>query len=387
MTAPAEDRPPVSAPADAPPGGPGPRLVQVSSTLASTRSTLVGIAVVAIVLVWALRDLALLVGYAVMLAYALLPVVNAIERVHDRRGRKLPRAIVAAGVMLALVVVVGWCVVLAVPRVVAEATHLAASAPAAMARAVEHVRAYGAARGLGAWFDPALDGVRTDAVGLIEGLGGTLAGGAARVFGGIGVLLSVVLLPLLAFYLLAESEAVQVSALGFVPAATRTEIARLGAAVDRALRAYVRGQAIVCLVTGVAVGAGLALLHHPAALLLGLLAGVAELVPYIGFMAVVLAISLAGAASGPLAVLLGLGVYTGLNWSIGTVVTPRVMGRYLKMHPFVVTVSVLAGARLLGPAGALLALPVVAALQAIIGEWAAVNPVLPARPGVASILR
>jgi predicted PurR-regulated permease PerM len=157
--------------------------------------------------------------------------------------------------------------------------------------------------------------------------------------------------------------------------------------VDRALRAYVRGQAIVCLVTGVAVGAGLALLHHPAALLLGVLAGVAELVPYIGFMAVVLAISLAGASSGPLAVLLGLGVYTGLNWSIGTLVTPRVMGRYLKMHPFVVTVSVLAGARLLGPAGALLALPVVAALQAIVGEWAAVKPTGPARPTVASILR
>jgi predicted PurR-regulated permease PerM len=47
------------------------------------------------------------------------------------------------------------------------------------------------------------------------------------------------------------------------------------------------------------------------------------------------------------------------------------MGRYLKMHPFVVTVSVLAGAQLLGPAGALLALPGAAVLQAVIGELTA----------------
>jgi len=46
------------------------------------------------------------------------------------------------------------------------------------------------------------------------------------------------------------------------------------------------------------------------------------------------------------------------------------MGRYLRMHPFVVTVSVLAGAQLLGAVGALLALPVAAVLQALIGELA-----------------
>ncbi len=50
------------------------------------------------------------------------------------------------------------------------------------------------------------------------------------------------------------------------------------------------------------------------------------------------------------------------------------MGRYLKMHPFVVTVSVLAGAQLLGPAGALLALPAAAVIQAIIGELAPAPP-------------
>jgi predicted PurR-regulated permease PerM len=342
----------------------------MKDTLGSARSTLLWIAIVAVVVVWVLRDLALLVGYAVLLAYVLLPAVRAIERVRDRRGRHLPRGIVAGGVVLTLVAVVGWLVALAVPRVASEAGHFASSAPEVVARWLQGLRDYAAAHGLSVWLDPILDGLRADASGLLQNLGGGLAKGVGPLFGGIGHLLGLALLPLLAFYLLAESDAVQVSALRFVPEGARSEVTRLGGAVDRALRSYVRGQAIVCLVTGASVSVGLALLHHPAALLLGLLAGAAEVIPYLGFMVTAIAIALAGYSVSPLQALLGLAVYIGLNWSIGTLVTPRVMGRYLRMHPFVVTVSVLAGAQLLGPAGALLALPGAAVLQALIGELA-----------------
>ena len=342
----------------------------MKSTLASTRSTLIWIAIVAAVLVWTLRDLALLVGYSVLLAYALLPAVKAIERVPGPGGRHLPRGIVAGGLMLALVALAGWLVALAVPRIGIEAAHFASNAPEVMARIVQDLRVYAANRGLSSWLDPAVESVRANAAGLLQNLGGTIASGAGRLFGSLGHVLGLALLPLLAFYLLAETAAVQMSALRFMPEDARIEITRLGGAVDRALRSYVRGQATVCLVTGVAVGAGLALLHHPVALLLGLLAGAAELIPYIGFMLTAIAIGLAGSSVSPLQAALGLTVYICVNWAIGTFVTPRVMGRYLKMHPFVVTVSVLAGAQLLGPAGALLALPGAAVLQAVIGEIA-----------------
>jgi predicted PurR-regulated permease PerM len=87
-------------------------------------------------------------------------------------------------------------------------------------------------------------------------------------------------------------------------------------------------------------------------------------------MVTAVTILLAGLTASPLQGVVGLGIYIGLNWTIGALVTPRVMGRYLQMHPFIVTVSVLAGAQLLGPAGALLALPGAAAFQAIVGEMA-----------------
>ena len=61
---------------------------------------------------------------------------------------------------------------------------------------------------------------------------------------------------------------------------------------------------------------------------------------------------------------------TAINQTIAIFVTPRLMSRHMKMHPFVVTVSILAGGQLLGAPGAILALPAAAALQSVLGELA-----------------
>src|SRR5204862_464705 len=121
------------------------------------------------------------------------------------------------------------------------AARFASGVPDAMTRLVQGVRAYGAVHGLSAWLDPAIENAHAGISGLLQNSVGTVAGWAGRGLGGLGQLLGLAILPLLAFYLLAESKAVQVSALRFVPAGAHSEIVRLGGAVDRALRSYVRG--------------------------------------------------------------------------------------------------------------------------------------------------
>lgn len=342
----------------------------MKTPLESARPAVIWIAAAIALMVWALPELVLLVGFSTLLAYALLPAVGAIERLRFGRGRAVPRGVAAAVVVLALVVLAGSLFALTLPRLAAEAAHFATRVPATATRVVEGARAWVEARGLGASLDPVIESLRTNAAGLLQNLGGALVRGIGWLFGGIGQALGLAILPLLAFYLLADAEAVRASALGFVPAEARREIERLGDAVDRALRSYVRGQAIVCLVMALATGLALALFRFPLALLLGVLVGIAELIPYLGFAVVALAVALTGLSVSPMHALLGVLLYVGINWVIGTFVTPRVMGRYLKMHPFVVTVSVLAGAKLLGPAGALLALPGAAVIQAVVGELA-----------------
>jgi len=335
----------------------------------SVRSTLLWIGAVAAISLWLLRDVALLVAYSVLVAYALLPVVKVVGQLPPWRGRPIARGVAAAIVILALLATVAGGAVLAAPRLAADATRFASNVPQAVTGMLQRLQAYATAHGIGATLAPLLENLRAGTLQSLD-LGGKLVPAATRVFSGIGGLLSFTLLPLLAFYLLADSSAVRLSALSFLPETVRPELLRLLGAVDHALGRYVRGQAIVCLVMGVAVGTGLWLAHHPMALLLGALAGLAELIPFLGFLVAAIAIVLSGSTVSFAQGAIGLAIYIGLNWCIGTFVTPRVMGRYLKLHPFIITVSVLAGARVLGPAGALIALPAAAAVQAIMAEMA-----------------
>ena len=114
----------------------------------------------------------------------------------------------------------------------------------------------------------------------------------------------------------------------------------------------------------------LQLLGFPVALLLGVTVGIAEVIPFLGFWIAATAIALAGYSVSPGLALAGVGAYIITNNLLGYFVTPRLLGHEIKMHPFVVTVSILGGGALLGPAGGILALPVAAMAQAVIAEFA-----------------
>ena len=328
-----------------------------------------GAAVVALLLLWGLRDLVVLVGFAVLLAYALDPVVTALGSIRPR-GRGMPRAAAAAVVMLVAVVLAGIALAWIVPQAGAELVRFVERAPGTATELLARLKDWANANGFARYVDPVTEMLRSNIANLGRNAGGLAAAGLGRVFGSLGALLGLAVLPLLSFYLLAEREDVRRSVDRFIPLPYRERAAQLGRGVDRALRSYVRGQATVCLVMGVAVGTALALLRFPFALILGILAGLAEVVPYLGFLSTALAIVLTGFTIDPLHALIGFGTYAVINNLVGMLVTPRVMGRYLEMHPFVVTVSVLAGARLLGPAGVMLALPVAAMVQSVVSELA-----------------
>ena len=346
---------------------------------AAARRILLWTAAILIFAIWVMRDIALLVGYSVLLAYVLLPVVRLLESV-GWRGRKMPRPVAASLVVLALVSVLGWVMVTGIPRLAGELGRFITAMPETMTRLVEGARAYGLSHGLGRWINPALDALPVSSTEMITNLGGLLGPWAAGMFGGIGRLIGLLLLPLLAFYLLADSREVRSSLLRFIPEDSRTQVAEIANAVDRALRRYVRGQAIVSLMMGLTVGVALAILELPLVLLLAVIVGLAEVVPFLGFILAAIAVGLAGLSVSPVLALSGVGAYVVINWLIGTFVAPRVMGKYLEMHPFVVTVAVLAGATILGPIGALLALPAVAAIQAAMGELRSPAPAVVEEP-------
>ncbi len=110
-------------------------------------------------------------------------------------------------------------------------------------------------------------------------------------------------------------------------------------------------------------------------LALGVLAGVAEAVPFLGSVAIVTALALVCSEGGLTHTLVVLGAYVGLNQVNNYVLNPRLMGSRLELHPFLVILAVLAGSTLGGILGAVLALPATALLVALGGAlWGSGRP-------------
>lgn len=319
--------------------------------------------------IWLLRDVLVLIGASIVLAYALDPPVSLLEKIPIGRGRRLPRSAASAAVVLLLVLLAGWTLALVIPRLFSELAHFLERMPALASNLLDTIQREAAYRGLSATVDPLIDDLRSNSAERLAGLGGTLTGMFGKLFGSIGSALAFLLVPVLALYLLAERDDVRNSLLRFIPAAGHDRLLRGEDALDRALKSYVRGQAAVCAVMGTTVGIALAVMGLPYALLLAVMVGVVEVLPIIGAVVACIAIVLAGLSISVSHAMFGVVVYLGINWAVGAFITPRLMGHHLKIHPFIITVSVLAGATLLGGAGAMLALPGAAAAQALVEEF------------------
>jgi predicted PurR-regulated permease PerM len=336
----------------------------------SARAALIGVGLlIAAWMLWSLRSVLLLVGFAALLAFALDPLVAMLERLKTPWGR-VRRPVAAAVVMVCLVAAGGWVLISVLPRLASELAHFVEGAPASLDRLLLGVRVFAVERGMGAWLGPLGGDSPMDAAEILRRSGGALMSAVGSLFGSIGHLIGLALVPMLAFYLLAEREAVEVSALGFVPEEARPRAQQVIQAIDRALRSYVRGQAVVCATMGILVAILLALLGLPVPALLGTVVALAEVIPILGFWTASLAVVLAGWGARPELALYGWLAYLIVNQVVNVLVTPRVMGRHMKLHPFVVTVSILAGGALLGAAGAVLALPLAATIQSVVSEFA-----------------
>jgi predicted PurR-regulated permease PerM len=325
--------------------------------------TVVGLVVVTVL--WALRDVLMLVAFSALLAFALEPAVVWLTSLRFPRGG-ISRPFASALVMFVLAGLGAWAIVRVVPQVFTEFAALVQHAPENIARVLGWAREQAIARG---W--PYLADLRgPDIAALARTAGGVVLAAVTGVLGNLGAILGLVLMPILSFYLLTERDAVEHGALGFVPEDLRPRARQALRAIDRALRSYVRGQAFVCATMGVAGWLTFWALGLPASLLLGVVVGLAEVMPVIGFWIASIAIVLAGWSVSPAISGWAFVAYLVLNQLLSLFVTPRIMGRHMRMHPFIVTVSILSGGALLGPAGAILALPIAASLYGVISEFA-----------------
>ncbi|MFP3514601.1 AI-2E family transporter [Pseudomonas sp. SIMBA_077] len=185
----------------------------------------------------------------------------------------------------------------------------------------------------------------------------------------VGFLVNLVLIPVVAFYLLRDWDILLAKIRSLLPRDREQQIVSLATECHDVLGAFVRGQLLVMLALGVIYSAGLMLLGLELGLLIGLLAGLASIVPYMGFIVGIGAALIAGLFQfgGDLYPMLGIVAVFMVGQALeGMVLTPLLVGDRIGLHPVAVIFAILAGGELFGFAGVLLALPVAAVIMVLV---------------------
>jgi predicted PurR-regulated permease PerM len=217
-----------------------------------------------------------------------------------------------------------------------------------------------------AWLDPER---------LIEWIRGhwQQAGGVAATFFGylsrsgfamVTWVVNLVLLPILTFYFLRDWDILVERVAATIPRNHVATVGRLARQSNEVLGAFIRGQFLVMLALGVIYAGGLSLVGLNLGLLIGIIAGLISFIPYLGattgiLLAVLAALVQAKGFDLQLLILVGV-VFTVGQLLESYVLTPRIVGDKIGLHPVAVIFAVMAGGQLFGFLGMLLALPVAA---------------------------
>jgi predicted PurR-regulated permease PerM len=198
----------------------------------------------------------------------------------------------------------------------------------------------------------------------LKWVGGLLA---RLVSGGVAIanLLSLMLItPVVAFYLLRDWDRMIETIDGWLPRAQQATIRAQSAAIDRTLAAFVRGQGSVCIVLAVFYAAALSLAGLQFGLVIGVFVGLISFVPFVGaIVGGLMSVGLAAAqfdSMQPVAIIAG--VFVVGQVLEGYVLTPKLVGGAVGLHPVWVIFALLAGGALFGFVGVLLALPAAAVI-------------------------
>ncbi|MHB9095614.1 MAG: AI-2E family transporter, partial [Eubacteriales bacterium] len=194
----------------------------------------------------------------------------------------------------------------------------------------------------------------------------TARAGTASLVHVFSYLLGLVIAPIFAFYMLKDIEHIKNSFTLTMPRRYRSDVLAIGRDINEIISGFLRGHLLICVIIGVLTGVGMYIIGLDFALIIGLIAGVAELVPYLGpFIAAVPAVSLALLISRRTAFYAVLVILI-VQQLENAVISPKILGKSMGLHPLAVIFAIMAGGELYGFLGILLAVPVAASIKVIL---------------------
>jgi predicted PurR-regulated permease PerM len=319
-------------------------------------------------MLWAARPVLVPFILGLILAYLLLPLVHWLERHMPSRlrtwGVARPLSIIVT--YLLFVILVAGVIAFVVPVMARQVGNFAERLPTYSIRLQELVD-----KGL-RWYqenipDDWKQNIEASLSDIAQGVFTRFRDGLGAmiqsVFNSFNFLVGLVIIPFWLFYVLQDESRVKTGLIQVLHPELRPDFQRLATLIDNVLSAYVRGQLVLCIFVGGLATLALLIIGVPFAPVLGLIAGIFEILPNIGpYLGAIPAILIALATEPISAIWVALAFFA-IQMIENLILVPRISGKSVQLHPALVMMVLVVGGQLAGLWGMIIAVPVTAIIR------------------------
>jgi len=328
---------------------------QKSTTFHISTLAIVKIIITLLILyfVFLIKDVLALLLISLFLAVLIDPLADWFEK------KNIPRTLAVLLVYVILISLVSLIIVLLIPPLTTQFQQLTNKIPVYW----EKIKSLGTQEFLTKYDSGALEkSFKSIEENLAQGI-------FARLGGFMGGVASFFLVLVLTFYMVVEEKSLKKIIRSLIPAQYQPYFFQTAGRIKEKMGAWLKGQLILCLIIGAATFIGLSILGVEYALVLGLIAGLFEIIPYVGpLISGALAVFIAFGQS-PILALVVLIFFIALQQSENNLLVPKVMQKTVGLNPIISILAVVIGAKIAGFLGVLFAIPVASALSILLQDF------------------
>ncbi len=337
----------------------------------------------AIITLWFLNEFGAVLSpfvVAVGMAYVIAPLVGLLT------ARKVPRALAIVMVVIPIIAVVAVVVLIAGPQLVDQAQAMVTLLPGFATRTVEWLAGFGDRLAKLPFFNAEqktwlnrLDAARLGVIlqgyaqVILRNIGNFGLGIISHVGNILGFLAFVVVVPVVTFYMLLDWAKFTAAIEGLIPPAHRAAVMGFVQEYDHSLGRYIRGQLIEATIVGSLTTISFLIFGVPSALLLGVVAGAFNLIPFVGFTASIIpALVVALTMDDPVGGLIRVvATFAAIQFLDGNITGPRIVGNSVGLHPIWIMIALTMSGAFFGFTGLLLGIPLAVLVKMLLARGVA----------------
>jgi len=295
--------------------------------------------------------------FSIILAYLLNPIVQVFEK---RKIRRIYSVIIVYLIFLSMILLFGLVLV---PRLIKDIKILVENLPQYTIQLQAMVRDFQSSYMNSNLPQGLKDVIDENILSIQDVIAVTLQSTLDSVMSAFSKILNIIIVPVIVFYMLKDAEYFRKQSLLLLPKKHRNKIVLLFRDIDNAFGKFIRGQIIVAMFVGILTTTALSIINVKYAVFLGLFAGTANIIPYFGPVIGIIPTVIFALFDSPSKALYAAGAFVLIQQIESGILTPKIIGESVGVHPVYVILSLFIGGKLVGIPGMILAVPVLVAIK------------------------